>query len=236
MVYSKDPVGDGAPRQKRAKERWDKVMDPKHFQRLLDEIKKNPLSQAHALRDYMVFMLMGNLGLRIGEAALIHTDDAKVRLNAEPPMIIVPSLKKRKKTKSGTRILARKTLFIHPQVSRITKQYIAEHTAESQMYLFEGGSSEYKNLFGEYGHLSTRQIENIFYSYCKACGFKEAYSSHCLRHMYGTLVWQKTHDQAFLRDQLGHSVIEGLGSVTSLYIHINPERGKDLVKLVGCII
>lgn len=235
MIYTKDPLTENEPRKKREKQRWDKVMDPKHFKMLLDGIKRQPLNTNYATRDYMIFMLMGNLGLRIGEAATLKVFDVRNRLNSDPPMAVVPSLKKRKKAASGGRILASKSLFVHPGVARILKLYIAEHTVDSQIYLFEGGSNEYKKKFGEYGHLSTRQIENIFYSYCQACGFKEVYSSHSLRHMYGTIVWQKTQDRAFLRDQMGHASIEGLG-VTNDYIYVNAERGKALIKLVGCIV
>lgn len=202
----------------RKKSAWDFTMDPDHFRMMLKHIKQFPANKNLKERDYMLFMLMGNLGLRSGEAAMLQVDNFS-RITANIPVATVPSLKGKKKTKD---------IYLHQKVADRIYRHIDRYVYTNQKYIFTGGSGD--------GYISTRHIRTIFYHYCRECGFTEKYSPHCLRHMYGTLLFSRTQDFAFLRDQMGHAKIAQVSGSTDRYIHLSKDRIMGNVKKTGYIL
>lgn len=230
--YAKEPFGKAVKGRsvRRSKDRWDIAMTPDKFQQFLDCVKKKPANRRLAERDYFIFVLMGNLGLRIGEAVRVKLKDLD-HLADPVPMAHVVALKKREREKdpktgkkTGKKLTVYKDLFIHPKVADAVRRYVKGLNWSPNDYLFPGMTGD--------GHIGERMVEQVFYSYCKACGFTENYSSHAIRHMYGTLVADKTNHPAFIRDQLGHASVAGMG-VTNNYMHVSMEKGKELINLVG---
>lgn len=215
---------------KRYKDIPDIAMDPDHYRRLLKCIKEHPASPRNAARDYVAFLLAGNCGLRPGEVVLMKCS-AFDRLSGSLPMVKAPCLKKRRDE------VPPKNIYIHPKVAAVLIARLPELIeSEDQRYLFPGNSTEFADKHpAESGHMGTRWLSKIFGTYARTCRFEEAYSPHSLRHMYGSLVFERTQDLAFLRDQMGHASIAGAG-VTNQYIHLSKNRVSDLVAKVGYII
>ncbi len=201
----------------RKKSDWDIAMDPDHFKIFLKRIKQFPANRGLRERDYMLFMLMGNLGLRSGEVAILEPDNFK-RITAKLPVATVPALKKKDPD-------ATKDIYLHPRVADRIGTHIKKHVYKYQKFMFPGGSGD--------GYLSTRQIRYIFYHYCRECGFTEKYSPHCLRHMYGMIAYERTGDLAFLRDQMGHAKIAQVTGATDRYIHLSRDRISQNIKKMG---
>jgi len=235
MTYNFKNITDSHdPSFTRKKKLRDKYMKESHFLRMLQCIRSSDASVDQIERDYIIFVLMGNAGLRVSEVALLYKDDCKP-LHDTPPAIDAPSLKKRaekkdrkKSTKADPERTSKtpiKTIYVHPRVAKRILKYVDEHVYEHQKFLFPGSSGD--------GHMSSRQIRRIYTHYCKL--FKEKYSTHAIRHMYGSMVYAKTKDLAFLRDQMGHARIEGAG-VTNEYVHVEPKRIRALVSEIGFLL
>jgi len=167
---------------------------------------------------YMLLLVMGNMGLRVSEAVQLSRPDFD-RLSGNPPACTPRSLKKKDRG-------ARKLIYVHPRIAGRLRRYLRSMD-RGQDRLFPG------NARG--GHLSARQAQRWFKGLVRACKFVQDYSTHSLRHMYASLVAEKTGNMAFVRDQLGHATIQGIG-VTSQYIHISPEKARELIKQVGYIL
>ena len=213
----------------RPKQEREKYVKPKQIRRLLREIKKNPANKRNQRRDYMLMVLMVNAGLRVGEAAIMRRGDC-TQLDSRLPFLEPPALKKRAEIKKGRPKpvpekdlppdqKTRKTVYVHPRVAAVIKEYI-QGLPRSQQYLFDGGEDE---------HISTRQIRTVFYTYCRQCKFPEAYSTHALRHAYGAVCWQSTKDLKFVGDQLGHEQTDPGAGATNDYIHL---FDTDMTKMV----
>lgn len=222
---------------KREKQQWDYAMSPENYHRFLNAIRETPGNKRYAERDYILFVIMGNLGLRVGEAAILKADDFKP-LSRKIPSAIVTVLKKRDKKNAKIKKRYTKTIYVHKKIAEMINGYIKNNVLENDKYLFPGSSrsgSVSKKLKGEEGYLSTRQISRYFINYCRSAGLTENYSTHSLRHMYGSVAYQKTKDLAFVRDQLGHSSVEG-GGATDIYVNMFESVIEERVKQVGYIL
>lgn len=238
MAYNCKPVSKSHDSSfKRKKELWDMGMDVEQFKKILKAVKGLPWKEggSHprlASRDYLIFVILGNLGLRIGELVLLQKEHFQ-RLSANPAMAHVPALKKRDPD-------ARKIIYVHPRVAKVIMDYIREEMAPNQKFLFPGASCTRRKREGQSdkiieGHLSTRMVTRIFQTYVRLLGFKENYSPHCLRHMFGTLCYERTADPIFVRDQLGHAGMDGIG-VTNRYISLSPARARKHIKAFGYLL
>ena len=216
----KNITGSHDPAYKRRKSDSDIWMKPDHFRRMLKHIKKNPANRDLRDRDYMLMVLMGNMALRVSEVAILRIDQFS-GARGRVPKITVKAKKKRSSA-------ATKTIYIHPRVLDKVKAYIKKHTYAGDEYLFIGGTGN--------GHLGERQISNIFNTYADGCGFREAYSTHALRHMYGVLAYERTNDLLFIRDQMGHSTMDKNLGVTDRYIHLSPKRAKTCIEKMRYIL
>ena len=230
MAYDTSNITKSRKRShKRHKASGDRGVEVKQFRQMLRMTKQDPVNRRNAARDYMLLVVMGNMGLRIGEAVLLQREDFRGLLAAVPRAEVI-ALKKRDPEST-------KTIYVHPKIAAAIQRYIKKEMYANQQLLFPGGSeTEFYNgeefEFAIEGHISARMVRYMFQSYVSALDFPEKYTPHCLRVMYGTHCWEKTQDSAFVRDQLGHSAIDGLG-VTNQYITLSQKRAKELIKKTG---
>jgi integrase len=76
---------------------------------------------------------------------------------------------------------------------------------------------------GDKGHMSTRQMRNVFKAWCREAGFDDRISAHSLRHSAGTHVQEAVGDDVVLiRDYMRHSNI----AITNTYLHSTPTKVK----------
>lgn len=218
MPYNVNPISSSHdPSFKRKKSPADLVMDPKHFRQLLRRIRTSPDNLTNSRRDYMTSLMMGNLGLRLGEVPLLRRTHFK-HLKRSPALAVVPALKKKGKDPT-------KNIYIHPLVSNKIIEYLETDMAENQVFLFPGAAG--------HGHMCKRQISRIFSSYVRACGFHEGYTPHSIRHMFGAQVYRKTKDLVFHADQLGHETVPGVSAVSRRYMHFSDSEIKAYLKRIG---
>jgi len=224
MAYNQKPLSKShKTNYVREKDEWDFRMEPNQFRAMLRHISRLPrrlIKKEFRDRDYMMMVLLGNTGMRIGELIILEKTHLS-RINAKYPLIMVPTLKQDK--------LKGKPVYLHPRVAGKIKEYMASYVRENDRFIFEGMSGE--------GHLSDRWVRQIFYSYVDALGFEEKYSPHCLRHMFIANTFNKTRDEIFVRDQARHaSMGKGLG-VTEKYLgKYNPREKYDLAIKTGAMV
>jgi integrase len=248
----------------RVKDRYSKMMRPKHLERLMKVVRDKPESSAHARRDHGFLVCLINMGLRIGEACRLERRHFE-HLDYDPPMADVPALKKDKHKKSFRypknwsedqrqghldKVVAKtglvgqpamemrklfdaefsrspskekvvhtekiKNLYVRQEIARFIRAYIDELPV-GQRYLFKGRKT----------CLSARMGRNIFYHYFNACKFRESFSPHSVRHGWGTLLYEWTKDQVFVRDQMGHATTDRGLSTTNIYMHLSPEAAEE---------
>ena len=213
------------PRFNRSKTSADRIMRTQDFKLMLRTLRTLPIPGTDWKRDYMIFLCMGNLGLRLSEVSILKVSD--FHLDYAPPFAKVRVLKKRKKDKQPY-----KEVYLHWRVVRKLQQYIGK-LPRNQKYMFVGASSHH----GESGHLSYREISRIFIRYCSHIGFKRKYSCHSVRHMFVTNLWRKTKDPIFVRHQTGHaSAGIGFSQASEDYLHLLEEDVPGLVAKMGFFI
>jgi len=76
------------------------------------------------------------------------------------------------------------------------------------------------------GSASRRALQRAFKRVAARAGLPGYYSIHCLRHTYGTLLYEVSGcDIRFVQQQLGHSRV----STTEVYAHVAQRRGRRSV-------
>jgi site-specific recombinase XerD len=72
---------------------------------------------------------------------------------------------------------------------------------------------------------STRALQYAFKVSLAEAGLPKYYSIHCLRHSYGTYLYQRTKDLRLVQKQLGHSSI----ATTTIYADVTVEQTVEAV-------
>lgn len=215
MRYKRIKYENGPPE---GKKRWDISIIQEQFREVLALAREGKSNKDLAKRDYMILVVMGNMGLRVGEAAILDRDTFE-GIDRDPPTTYPKTLKKRSDNPP------RMPVYIHPEPAKVISEYIKEDMYSSQYYLFVGG---------QHGHISDRHIRRIFDTYSDI--LPENYSSHSIRHMYLTMLWECTNDQAFVRDQARHSTISKSMGTTNSYIHLSEKRAVELIEKIEVFI
>lgn len=223
MPYDFSPVsGSHDPKYKRSKEEWDKYMEPDDFKKILKTIKEQPANDLNRHRDYIMFAIMGNIGLRVAELIVLKKKHFNI-FKTDPIRIHVPVAKKRKKN-------ALKEVCVHEKVMNVVERYIKRLLLHDDDYLFESDSAKS-------GHITDRTVRNVFYHYVRHVGIKENLSPHSLRHMFGMRCYRYTKDPKWVQIQLAHSNMGGgISSVTSGYVHLSTDDKAKYVERVGYIL
>lgn len=177
------------------------------------------LQTAESPRDRLVLLLLGGVGLRVGEIVQIKVED----LDLEAGYLFVRASNARSKKD-------RTVILIPPAVAEL-RRYLTDDTIDHD-YLFPGRTS---------GHLSSRQIQLILNSLAEKAGLqitkyrdkagrsRHRVTPHLLRHSFA--VWSiecgvPIYD---LKEQLGQSTL----AATMLYVQATPNHQKESYQRCG---
>jgi integrase len=145
-------------------------------------------------RNYMIFVIGINTGLRVGDFAKLKIKDVR---NRDHIVIIEQKTKKHKRIK------------ITPVLKRELKPYIQDKDEDEYII---------KSREGKNQPLGRGQIYNILRNVAEQVGLREI-GCHTLRKTFGYHFYQKYKDVAMLQDLFNHSS----PAVTLRYIGINDD-------------
>lgn len=173
-------------------------------ERLLNKVLENK-SEIFRKRDYAIFMLFLNCGLRLSELSSIDID--KFRDN-DTLTVIGKGNKER-------------TIFLNKSCVEAVKDYIGVRPTPKDI--------DEKALFLSIRRrrMSNRAIQHMIDKYLEQAGLDtNVYSTHKLRHTAATLMYKYGNvDIRALQEILGHESV----STTQIYTHIDDERLRDAV-------
>lgn len=172
-----------------------KFLEPEEFKRLLDVAKKVNI------RDYVLFLLAGNLGLRVGEVVRLRKSD----FDFGTKTVMAPTLKQKTKGPLGKEelpVVYIELPGIHIMNNEVFKKYFK---VLGSGWLFKGKRSS--------SRISENSVQKIFKKYVKA--LKIEVSFHSLRHFRGDSIYKKTFDLMAVKTSLRHKSMK----YASTYVH-----------------
>ncbi len=166
---------------------------------------------------YALWVLLGNLGLRITEALSICLQDLQpTRLPVGPDVacrIRLQTLKQRRRKKAQTVIHFR---VVHPRVMRVLLSWARRARVKPTDRLFP----------------MARQVAwEAFRRYRDLAGLPKGLSLHSLRHFRGDVDYQATSDLRWVAYRLRH---KSLGT-TARYTTVGRRQETELVQKIGAI-
>ncbi len=153
-------------------------------------------------RDLVLFALVYNYGLRVGEVALLRRSD----VDLERSRIVV------KRLKGGA--WTEQPLFA--VTARLLRSYLTGTPADENGPL----------LIGRSGALKKRQIQTLFARYRDRAGLSARFTCHSLRHSIATHLLDAGVSLEFVQDHLGHQSIRS----TSIYARITDHHRAALFR------
>jgi integrase len=153
----------------------------------------------HQPRDYALFALLANTGIRPSEALALRRRD--VHPHARVPWIYVRRMKKRHAADPITR------LPIHRKVAKVIASYVGALDDPTAL------------LFP----FVKRQSFRLFRYYAAKAGIAKHFRIYSLRHTVGMRLWRHTHDLRVMQGIMGHVRTKA----TSAYVHVSPERMRE---------
>lgn len=150
----------------------------------------------HQARDYALFSLLANTGMRPAEArALVRGD---FHISARLKTVVVRRVQK----KHGPRHLPR--LFLQRPVAEIVARYLATLPEDPNTKLFP---------------FTKRQSARLFHYYGDKAGILPKRKIYALRHTVGMRLWRHTGDLRIIQAIMGYTNQQG----TAGYVHTSPE-------------
>lgn len=147
----------------------------------------------HQPRDYALFALLANTGIRPSEALALTRADC--HLGGKQPWIKVARLKKKRA------VPVVDELQISPQLAEIVGAHFVD--------VASGAESK---LFG----ITRRQVERLFHAYAHLAGVKRRHWLYSLRHTAATRIYRATRDISIVQAILGHETPD----MSCLYAHV----------------
>jgi integrase len=135
----------------------------------------------HQPRDYALFALLANTGLRPSEVLALTRDD--VAPHAQPPWIRVQRLKKRKALPEI------ETIEISPDVAAILATFVDSVPQAPEQRIFR---------------LNRRTLQRMFKVFAKRAGLWQGHHLYVLRHTAATRMYIATRSLDFVQSMLGH--------------------------------
>lgn len=157
-------------------------------------------------RDYAIFQVFLQTGLRVSELCALHLGD--LELNARPyPLLHV---------RLGKGMRAR-TLALEKKAVQALKNYLAQrgHSLTEAVFL---------NYTGE--AISERGVRKVVAKYVRAAGISKKVSPHSLRHTFATQKAEKGVSTYQLQEWLGHSNL----NTTQIYVHLSKQSGGKVME------
>lgn len=178
---------------------------PKHFT-LEDSIALlNAVDERNFARDYCIFTLFLNCGMRLAELVSIDITD----INGDELVVIGKGNKER-------------TIYLNEACNAAIDQYMEVRrnqtpTARDKNALFLSERNQ---------RISRRTVQYTVEKYVKKLGLDpHKYTTHKLRHTAATLMHQAGVDIRVLQEILGHKQL----STTEIYTHINNDQMRNAV-------
>ncbi len=164
------------------------------IRKISDIEKVKSLLKLKKERDYLLFVMGINCGLRISDLLKLKVSDVKNKTYIE----IVEQ-----KTGKKRRLLLRENLI------KLINNYIKDKSEEQWLFKSQKGSKAVTRV----------QAYRIINSVCKKAGFEENFGTHTLRKTFGYHLYQMTKDVALLQNIFNHSS----PSITMRYIGVNQD-------------
>lgn len=128
-------------------------------------------------RDYALFALLANTGMRPSEALALTRADLHV--HGRPPWVRL-----HRQTKKNAPALTTE-LSIHPKVARVIACFLAESKGDKPF------------------PFTSRQSQRLFHYYLRAAGLQRR-KIYALRHSAGMKLWRHSHDIRLMQAIMGH--------------------------------
>lgn len=199
-----------------------KYLTKEQFSRFLEDIK-NPYF-------YTLFYVIGNYGLRVGEAIRLRIQD----IDFNNKYIKIPTLKQDKNKGSleygklpETYIdmpLDKKTAFLLSNFVKIVKMPKGD-------WLFPYKANYYKGK-NKLAHIPKWLVQRKFKHYAKQAGLDSAYSVHSLRHYKGISIYKNLKDIRAVQLLLRHKNINSTVIYTTMSLEDKREMF-DKIMIIG---
>ena len=160
----------------------------------------------HQPRDYALFALLANTGIRPSEALALTRGDC--HLGGKLPWIRLKRIGK-KHTPQPTN-----ELVINRAVADVLRRYVKESSGDPV-----------DRVFG----FTRRQSERLFHYYRRKAGINEPHKIYCLRHSAGMRLVRFVKDLRIVQAIMGHSGLRA----TMVYAHVSPERLQAAYEAAG---
>ena len=200
-VVDSDPFSSISMRKKES--RLPSVLTEEEVKELLSL----PRNSFRDERDHMLFLLIYNSGMRIGEALSVDVGD----LDFQKRRILI--------TGKGD-----KERFVF--FSKGTGDEMRIYLALRSEYLSQLGRSDEEALFigTKGGRLPFSSAHIIFEEYRARLGWQKVFTPHTLRHSFATHMMDRGADIRLVQELLGHESI----STTQIYTHVSRRRLKSV--------
>lgn len=159
-------------------------------------------------QDYMLFFLLGNLGLRVGEAVRLRKQD----IDQRKCYVRIPTLKcgMHKGEKHGCLPRGRLPKVYHDMpvatlVMQMLLQYIKQFKIKTWLFPDQDKC-----------HVPTWKAQRKFKRYARQAGLDKVYSVHALRHYKGVTAYQQLKDIRAVQLLLRHKNINSTVTYTTM--------------------
>ncbi|MGH7376061.1 MAG: tyrosine-type recombinase/integrase [Candidatus Methylomirabilales bacterium] len=198
-------------------------LTPQEYKRLLTCTRGSGRPGCH--RYYALWVLLGNLGLRITEALAVRLEDLQIGGPGGGRPVKLPvgrdvdcrirlhTLKQRRRRKATTTVEMR---VVHPQVVRVLLAWARRARLQPTDRLFS---------------MARQTAWEAFIRYRDLAGLPKGVSLHSLRHFRGDQDYQATRDVRWVAYRLRH---KGLAHV-SRYTRVGAAQEEELVQKIGAI-
>jgi integrase len=194
-----------------------KYLTEEEYKRFLDSIRGD--------RDYLLFLLCGNLGLRVGELVRLRVADL-IQEDTQEFYLHAPTLKRGSKKgvrtgslKRGCLPKAYEDLPISKDVVDLVLKYINKHKIKDWLFPYKDS------------HIPEYSVARYFKFYAKKAGLDSSYSIHALRHFRGFQIYKYRGDLKAVQALLRHKSIK----TTSIYAELNLGSKRRVVEGIKTI-
>ena len=200
-IVSSDPFASISMRKKET--RLPSVLTEEEVKELLSL----PRASFREERDHMLFLLIYNSGMRIGEVLSVDIDEI--------------DFSRRRILITGKGDKERFVFF-----SKGTAEELRLYLSARESYLRKLGKGEEKALFVgmKGGRLPFSSAHIIFDEYRARLGWQKEFTPHTLRHSFATHMMDRGADIRLVQELLGHESI----SSTQIYTHVSRRRLKSV--------
>jgi len=204
-----------------------KYLVPDEFRRLL-AASKQAGSPSKRHRNYTMFCLAGNLGLRISELVDLRVDDFHFEHSSRPFVRI-------RTKKQGA--LVENDLALDPKLARLVKSYINRCLApmpkpgSRRAAKMQGRRCLFPSAGDSHKPITSRAVQQAFKQAAQLAKLEPETSFHSLRHYRGCQIWAATKDIVAVQKFLRHRSV----SSSSVYMHMSDEEEQKVNARVGVI-